>query len=238
MKNIVDITVTQARLFPTDCLPFSQLRVPENAKIVQQAFKFGAVQTDPFGLQISFANGIFDYRGKSINVLSLIFEQRKISIQIRGRSPAADSFYFAVAKLLQSIGNEANADKFEPLLKAEETACVATLDIDFSDLVAPPLWAFIQGDAKRRLQTTYGNPRSISFKNLSFEVKYEIKPELADYDVALASKPITIEPRVSTPLNQRRFFTSSPTDSETHLAILERIEKGIAKSRSKKASKQ
>jgi hypothetical protein len=231
VKDVIDVTVSQVRLFAIDCLPFNELRVPVNARKIQETFKFGNVQIDPFGIQVSFANGIFECRGKSISVLSLSFEQRKIFIQIRGRSPAADAFYSAISKILQSVGKDSKVTKYEPLLKAEETNCISTLEIDFEDLIASSLWKLIQTDIKEKFRTPYGNPKSIAFKNVSFEVKYELlDPRLSEYEVALSNKLFTIEPRAGTPLSEKRFFTSSPTDSETHLAILEEIEKVVAKS--------
>lgn len=231
MKNIVDITVVQTRLFPPDVVPFSELRVPSNAAVVREAFKFGTLQIDPFGLQIIFANGIFQQRGKSANVLSLVIEQRKITIQIRARSATADAFYAAVAKVLKTMSGLPAATKIEPTLKAEDTTCVASLDIDFGDLIAEPLWRLIQKDVKEKLRTDYGTPNAITFKNLSFEIKYETEPQLSEQDVSLSNKLLTIEPRLGAPLSERRFFTASPTDSETHLAILEAIEKEAAKAR-------
>jgi hypothetical protein len=234
VKDIVDITVAQARIFPADSLPLTELRAPTNAALLKDAFKFGAVQGDPFGLQLSFTNGTFEHRGKPINVLSLIFEQRKMSIQIRGRSPAADAFYSAVARVLQSIGGQPRTSRLEPLVKADETSCVVTMEIHFEDLVAPTLWQFIQKEAKHKLRVDRVKARSITFKNLSFEVKYEIDPLLAEHDISLTSKLLTIEPRTGTPSNERRYFTSSPTDSETHLEILEGIERETLKLRNKK----
>lgn len=229
MKNIVELTVTQVRIYPLDCLPFADLRVPTNAVKLKESFKFGAVQPDPFGTQLAFSNGIFLHRNKSFNVLSMTFEARKLTVQFRGHSAAADAFYSAVVKILNSIGDRSTPSNFEPLLKVEDTTCVATLDVDFSDLVAASFWRFIQTEGKQKLAANYGKPKSIAFKSLSFEIRYEpTDPRLEEYDVALSNKLLTIEPRVGTPLSERRFFASSPTDSETHISILEGLESAVA----------
>lgn len=229
MKNIADLTVTQVRIYPLDCVPFAELRVPTNATKVKDCFAFGAVQSDPFGAQLIFSSGLFNHRGKSFNILSMIFESRKITIQLRGPSTVADALYSAVTKVLGSIMSRVGDPKFDPLLKVEETACVATLNLDFKDFVSRSLWRFVQNEGKESLGTKYGRPKSVAFKNLSFEIRYEpVNPQLEEYDVVLANKFLTIEPRVGTPQSERRFFTSSPTDSETHISILEGLEAAVA----------
>jgi hypothetical protein len=234
MKNIVDITVTQVRVYATDSLPFADLRRADNLKTVKETFRFENIQSDPLGLQLGFSNGTFEHRGKSVHILSLTVEPRRVLIQVRGRSSMADALYSAFSDILANFAGQPKGSKFEPLLKAEETACVATLDIDFDDLVAPPLLRFIQTDGKAKLRTEFGSPKSVTFKTLSFEVKYSpVSPQLEEHDVALSSKLMTFEPRLATPLREKRFFTSSPTDSETHLAILEALEKEVAKSSAK-----
>ncbi len=232
MKAIVDITVTQVRIYPTDCLPLAELRAAHNVKAIKEAFQFENVQADPLGLQLVFNNGVFRSDGKPIPILSLLMDQRRTQTQVRGRSPVADVFHDALMKLIAPLRGSTDKDGIQPLVKAEETACVATLDINFDELIAPALLHFIQGEAKTRLRTDYGIPRSVAFKNLSFEVKYvPASKDLEEHDIALSSKLLTLEPRMGTPIRERRFYTSSPTDSETHLALLEDLEKSIAGTR-------
>ncbi len=230
MKDIVDITVTQVRVYPTDSLPFADLRRADKVKTLKERFHFESVQIDPLGLQMTLNNGTFEHRGKSLHIVSLTVEQRRVLIQVRGRSPMADAVYSAFSSILANIAGRPKSNKFEPLLKAEETACVVTLDIDFDDLIAPPLLRFIQTEGKAKLRTEFGSPKSVTFKNLSFEVRYApASPQLEEHDVALSNKLITIQPRLATPLRERRFYTSSPADSETHLTMLEALEKEVAK---------
>lgn len=231
MKDIVDMIVTQVRIYPADSLPFAELRRADNSKKLKESFHFESVRFDPLGAQqMTFNNGVFEYRGKSLQVSNLTIEQRRVLIQVRGRSPMADAFYSAFVSNLRTLDGCPRTIKLEPLIKAEETACVATLDIDFNDLIAPPLLRFIQMEWRAKLGTQHGAPKSVAFKNLSFEVRYaSSSPELEEHDVALSNKLITIEPRLATPLRERRFYTSSPTDSETHIAMLQALEKEVAK---------
>jgi hypothetical protein len=230
MRDIVDLAVTQVRVYPTDSLPFAELRRPDSTKRLKETFRFENIQLDPLNVQLTFTNGTFEHRGKSIHVLSLTVEQRRVVIQLRGRSPMADAFYSAFASLLQTLAGRSKSSKaLEPLLKVEETSCVAVLDIDFDDLIALPLLRFLQTEGVSKLRTKYGAPKSINFKSLSFEVRYASAPQLEEHDVTLSNKLITIEPRLATPLREKCFYTTSPTDSETHISILETLEKEVAK---------
>jgi hypothetical protein len=235
MKEIVDLTVGQVRVFPTDTLPFADLRAPSSTKAIKDTFHFENVFADPIGAQITFNNGTFESKGKVVNILAFAIEQRRIQLQVRGHSAMADAFYSAVWDALPTAVKHAKRQGPQPLVKVEETTCVATLDIDFEELIAPQLLRFIMTEAKERLGTDFGVPKSIALKGLSFEVKYSAKdPSLEEHDVVLSNKLLTIEPRLATPMRERRFYTSSPTDSETHLALLQRLEKEVSASESKK----
>ncbi len=228
MKDIVDLTVAQVRVYPVDALPFVNLRAPANVKAIKETFHFANVFADPMGAQVTYNNGTFESRGKSVSILAFAIEQRRTQIQVRGHSAMADAFNAAVWNALAGPGKRAKFPEPEPLVKVEETTCVATLDIDFDELIAPQLLRFIMTEAKERLRTSFGTPKSIAFKGLSFEVKYATKDSsLEEHDVVLSNKLLTIEPRAGTPMRERRFYTASPTDSETHLALLEKLEKEV-----------
>lgn len=234
MKDIVDLTVTQIRIYPVDALPFADLRLTPSIKAIKEAFHFANVQPDLLGGQLIFNSGTIESRGKIVNILNLTIDPRRIQIQARARSAAVDTFYNSLTKVLESATKQAHAGPIQPLVKAEETSCVAILDIDFDQLIAPALVSFLQGEGKSKLRTEYGEPRSIAFKSLSFEIKYApASPTIEEHDVVLMNKMLTIEPRQSTPLRERRFFTLSPTDSETHLSILQALEKVVAKGKEK-----
>jgi hypothetical protein len=229
MKDIADLTVTQLRIYPADCVPLAELRVPTNASQIKDVFKFGGVQIDPFGSQVAFSNGLFEDGNKSFTIPTLVVDDRKITAQVRGHSRTADAFYAALTTVLGSLSG---VSEFEPLLKAEDTTCIATLQMDFSELLAPALWRFIQSEAKSKLAREYGKPKSIAFKNLAFEISYEpTDSKFEEHGIALSNKLLTIEPRIGTPLSERRFFTSSPTDSETHISMLEKLEATLSVSK-------
>ncbi|MBZ5503791.1 MAG: hypothetical protein LAN59_16410, partial [Acidobacteriia bacterium] len=171
MRDLVDLTVTQIRIFPADTIPLSDLRLSQCIKVVKEAFQFSTVQPDFLGVQLGFTNGAFENAGKTFNILSLIIDPRRIQIQARAGSPIIDAFYSSLMKVLEST-KQVTMGGIRPLVKAEETTCVATLDIEFEELLAPSLAAFLVGEGKAKLRAEYGEVKSIAFKSLSFEIKY------------------------------------------------------------------
>jgi hypothetical protein len=233
MKDVADIIVTQVRVYEPDNLPFQALRLPSNLRAFARSYSFSGAAVDPLGLQLTLANGMVEIGKRAIHVLNLILEPRRMVLQIQGRTSdanaAAESFSAELAKLVPDPKRE---KLLQPILVNDETACVATLDIDFSDLFASPLAKLVEGEAKRMLSDRYVSAKSISFKNLSFEVRYDpADSSLEEHEVGVVSKALTIEPRLGASLQERRFFVSSPTDSETHLALMGILESEISKSR-------
>jgi len=234
MKNIDDMRVSQARLYPTDSLPHMDI-IRLNAKSLKEAFAFESVNTDPFGLSIIFQNGSVKVDHSVAQVMSVVFEPRKITIGVRGVSKVADKVCDGIHKLLRSFDTRTEKQEYQPLVKVEDTSCVCTLAIDFDELIASSFAKYMQGEVAAKLRTVFSVPKSIAFKNLTFEVRYEATDtRLEEHEITLANKSIVIEPRASTPLQERRFFVSSPTDSETHLSILRGLEAAIKSGRQKR----
>jgi hypothetical protein len=233
MKDVVDMRVTQVRLYPTDLLPFFDIRVPSNLKALKEVFGFETVNLDPGGVSFVCQNGAVKVDEQVIPVVSLTVEPRRISLGIRGSSKMADAVYGEFQKLLFSFAGGSKKQDYPPLVKAEDTSCVATLSIDFEDLIASALMKYLHSDVKSALETKSAVPKSVVFKNLTFEIRYApTDPQLEEHEITMSNKTLVIEPRAATPRKERRFFTSSPVDSDTHLSILRGLEKALTKSNS------
>ena len=62
----------------------------------------------------------------------------------------------------------------------------------------------------------------------SARISYDLLDSgLREVGVRLVDKTLTIEPRIRTRLEERRYYTLSPTDSETHLELLREFEKAF-----------
>ena len=233
MKDIADLCVTQIRIYPSDCLPFDYLALEANANVIKGAFEFAKVRTD--SVPAVFEDGSFQYQGQPTLVTSLVVQPRKTTLKVLGNSSAAEAVHERFMELFRGLNPAAAQGRCQPLVTTQETTCVVTLDVDFENLISPRLTRFLQGYARGNLRSKSAIPTSIGLRRLSFEVRYEpADRSLLDHDVTLSKKLITVEPRAGTPLRERRFFTTSPTDSETHLALLRKLEEELSGPRKRK----
>ena len=233
MKGISELSVAQVRIYPADSLPFAYLRLEANLKAVKEEFQFEKVKSDE--AEVVFQNGVFESDGTSTLVSGISVEERKIIIKVHGDSSAGDAVCALLMKLLRAFDRRRNPSDYQPVLVTQETACVASLDIGFSELISQQLVEFLQAYVREKLCTEFATPISIDLRQLRFGVRYEPKdPSLGEQGVTLSNKDLTIEPRAGTTRRERRFFTSSPTDSRTHLRILEALEKELSATRPRK----
>ena len=72
--------------------------------------------------------------------------------------------------------------------------------------------------------------RQLAPKALSFNVPFEVTDSsVAELNIESYTKSFTIEPRIGVSLKEKRFFTSSPTDSKTHIKLISEFEKKLKK---------
>jgi len=227
MREILQLSVSQVRLFAPDVLPFDAARVRPNAESIRAAFDFQGAATDENVLV--FENGLIKHDSDSSPITKLVIERRKIQLTVADHSQVADAANEALNRILQSIDTRQKPPIYNSLTNAEETSCIAVLDFEFGDLISPNLKAFLDSWVVDRLRTERSSVASIGLRRLSFEVRYEpIDDTLSEYEITFAHKLLTIEPRVGTPWQQRCYFTVSPTDSVTHLALLRELESHLS----------
>jgi len=226
MKDVTELTVSQVRIFPSDCLPFTYLALESNAKVVKDALQFDRFQTS--AVPIIFENGSFEQGGRTVLVSSLTVEPRRTILKVLGNSEEASAAHALFENALRRFDPRGSDSSYDRIVLTEETSCVATLDVSYDELFSSSLSRFLGTVARERLTTEYASPTQIGLKRLSFEVRYEPSDaSIRDHDVMISQKLITIEPRAGTPLKERRFFSSTPADSSTHLALLEALEQQL-----------
>jgi hypothetical protein len=122
----------------------------------------------------------------------------------------------------------------EALIKIEQTICTVTLDVDFSKVFIGKFFDYLNRGVIEKFSSRSAKA-FIRGMRFSTEIFYEIKnPDLASYNIPLYPTHLTIEPRIDTPLKEKRFYTASPTDSDTHIKLLEEFE-NLFKDESRKA---
>ncbi len=224
MKDVSLLEVRQVRIFPADRLAFAHLAAA-SATLALAKLLGGAVSSVSVPGELTFVAGSFvDDDGKTTRVIKTIqISDRRIVLVVEGDSAAANKAYELVRAFVAEIGT----DPGKPLTLTEETTCVATLDFDWTALIAPAVRDFGLGVMLEKLSSAGSSPeiRGLSF---SFRLSYpDVPEELHRHGVTLAEKAFTIEPRIQTPLSERRYFTSSPTDTSSHFKLIEALEQAL-----------
>jgi len=224
MKDIQILEVRQVRIFATDTLPFASLINQKVAVAFQERFGW-AEATSPSPGTIRFDTGRFPTADASTGTVVKAFElsERRIILGVIGDSDAASAAYQGIADFLADKTGQ-DGWKTPPLVVTQETHSVATFEFDWTALLAPAFVDYATGEVLKGVSSADGVANLVALK-LALEVRYsDLRADLSDYGVTLANKTLTIEPRAGTPLSERRFFTSSPTDSATHLSLLKALE--------------
>lgn len=234
MNDISGLTVTTTIIFDIDRIPFSQLCSVTNLQKIFtpynfKNFEFG--EDENKNVTIIYANnGEFQYENKTFPIQILTIEGRRISYRIQADSTVAEAFYLKIHEALGDVDIENRFKGCEALITVTNTTCVVTLGFDFQKVFSSKMNSFINGKATGRCKDQIKGIADVQIipSSLSFEVKYEMKDkDLKATNVGIQSKKITIEPRLGTNIKERRYFTSSPTDSKTHLELITELEKAF-----------
>ncbi len=238
MKDITDLTVTEARYFKIDIIPFRSLITVSNIQFFSSSFAFNNSEPilDDNKNYVGFRlkTGEFRYNNKIFPINYLLIEPDAITFEIQSDSDIAEMFYQNIFELLSKIDPYDQFRKNEPLFKETKTTCVATLAFDFSNIFSKKMNDFIDNKALTSFTTVSNNIANIEMipAQLSFHVKYDIKDKsLKDNNIRAFTRQFIFEPRAGVSLKEQRFFTSSPTDSNTHLKLLTQSEKTFKKTK-------
>lgn len=241
MKDISNLQVAQIRLYPVDIIPFHMLIT--NSEKLQKSWNFKGLAhgVDPEGniTTLRFTDGQMKYNNGFATINTLLIMSRKTVLHIFGNSELADTIYRKLIAELSEYDENKMLENTEPLIKTQETTCVVTLGFSFRDIFSERVNSFLSNELKDKTSNQYS-------ENIVFPAKFQVsvryKPisdELLMHNIALVDKEFVLEPREKTPLEEQRFFTKSPTDSKTHLELIESFEKLFVKERAsrRKAAK-
>lgn len=230
MRDIVDLKVIQIRLYPIDTIPLSLLAIEKNLIPFKEVLRFKSIATGDEKedtTSLTFLNGEITYESKVYSVERLILEPLRVLLSVYGSSAVADVLYEEVRKNFLAADPDSPMAKVEPYVKVEETSCVASLDVDFRRLFSPSLLRFLDRTVGAHTSSKAVSSQVIPSR-FSAKISYElVNRELKEAGVQLLNKVLTIEPRARTRLEEQRYFTLSPTDSDTHFTILREFEKSL-----------
>lgn len=232
MRDIKELTIMQRRIFGIDVLPFRQLVTASNLPKLTDLFLFKNTDLaeDPNTRvldSVKMTLGEFKLADKIYPVDVLVVERRSITFVIQADSEIADKFYLTIADILREIGpnKEFTADSY--LLNTTVTNCVVSLDFDFKDIFSKTFSSFVKKEVTDTSTAAVENKAKVKIlpKSLAFNVNYSVTDKsLLDNNLSINTKQFTVEPRMGTKIEDRIYFTSSPTDSKTHLKLIEELE--------------
>ncbi len=230
MKEISELKLKQYRIFAADTLPFVALNTEIGQSLLTKLFSFRSSGKDPQTADWFFEGGTLSKDNDRIIVIeTLQLNERRIVIEIVGNTADADYVYSAVKKALShSLFGEGDRWKqAEPVVLTHETSCVVTLDFDWSSLLAPGLSKLSEiMRAAASHEFAFAKTRGLS---LRFRVAFTpLDERVTQHGVVLTDKLFVIEPRQDTPPTDRRYFTASPTETETHIKLLSQLEQMLA----------
>ena len=156
MKDIVDLKVTQIRLYPIDVLPIAAVLVEKNLAPFKDTLRFktaSAGEAKSEGVNLELLGGEIEHEGKIHLIERVSIERQRLILSVFGTSAIADASYEEVRKAMVTADPEGPFPRTEPYLKVEETSCVATLDVGFRQLFTPPLLRFLEKAIRSRTST-------------------------------------------------------------------------------------
>jgi len=230
LKNITDLKVTQIRIFPVDVVPLSVITTKSCVDKVREALSVAEVEVRPFieGKDIIvFRRGELRREKGLIVVNKVEVDPRRIIVEVEGMSEDGNEVYEAFLTTVATVADIDLESLRTPLLVAETTQCVLTLDFMFDALFSSAFVDFLKQKVEKE---ACSNVAKASVRPLvaTAEITYDITDKaLVDNKITMNPKQFTIAPRPGAPLDERKFVISSPFDSDTHLKLVDELNKAI-----------
>ena len=228
MKNleIIEMYSTEIRIYPQDTIPYDLFLLDENIKKFQSVFSISKQELPISGLdgiaqkQLIFTRGKLHRTNTPVIILSMLFEERKISIQTKGDSNETKYTFDKLFEFFKNIDSGKNYDPDVELTRTHETKSVIKIDISFDRFLSPKINKFFR-DMKKKEKDTISE---IAPTKLQFLVTFKQDQSLFDKsNIYLSSKPLVLEPREGHHYSEKIYFFSSPTDSKKHLELLHEL---------------
>jgi hypothetical protein len=232
LKEIIDLIVIQVRVFAVDTIPFRRISTKSCIEKVKNDFKLDEVELGPPLVgkdSIVFTRGEIKEKSNTLMINRILIEPRKIILEAAGTSRECAQIYSQLVKSIEVATGIDLTDLESPLVLSETTRCVVKLDFGFESLLDNSFADFVY---RKVAETATSDVAEASVRPIlaEFEVGYHVKSKsLIDNQVGLSAKRLTIGPRAGVPLEERRFFISSPFDSDTHLKLIGDLEKMITR---------
>lgn len=178
---------------------------------------------------IVFSKGEMKKAKKTVVINRLVFESRRIVLEVAGTSKESNQVYDAVLSSIDTVAGIDSSQLREPIITSDTAQCIVTLDFDFQSLFRDSLVEFMNNRVKRQATSKIVKALVVP-RAAEFEISYEITDDAVSKNrVTFSPKRLVIAPREGMPREARRYFISSPFDSDTHLKLIRELEAEISK---------
>lgn len=226
MNNIVDLVVNQIRIFPVDIIPLGLINTKSCVERIKDTLSISEVGVLPSieGKDIIvFRKGELKENNELVVINKVEVDPRRIIIEVAGMSKAGNKVYELFISSLTALTNLDLESLRSPLLLAETTRCVVTLDFTFEELFNHSFTEFLN-DRVEKEATNNVAKGSVSPLAAIAEITYQVKDEaLVKNKISMNPKQLTIAPRPGAPLDERKYIISSPFNSNTHMKLIEEL---------------
>lgn len=227
MKEVRILVTTQIRLFPPDTVPVPKLVLGQHREAIRSLFDFQNVE--PVVRRDAVAGLTFNtgtYKPDSVVIESVSIEERRIVVKAHGKTEIASAVYRAVQARLEELSD---GRKMQEILCTHETESSVVLDIPFERLFSDSFLSFLHKSAAKYTRNEWSQ-NLILPSNLKFTVRYKVTDDnLVKSHITLAPKDLTIEPRVQSSPEDRLYWITSPTDTETHFKLIDDLEQALVR---------
>jgi hypothetical protein len=223
MPEVLQIFTILRRLYSPDVIPWALLLIESNVQRIRDRYKFKLL-TQEVGVngvvaRLSGATGEFSTTSGLQVIQQLIVEPTVLHLQISGGSDVADRFANDLVESLSEITNTRIFAEAPEITRTYQTIAIAKLRLPVGLLFSDGLRTYLNEDVKPKLMLPEGEPE-IRLQSLSWAVRYKMEST----DFHYLPKLITIEPRQGSRPSDMIYYTVSPSDSKTHLELLEKLE--------------
>lgn len=225
--DILEMISSEIRIYPQDTIPYDSFLLDESIKIFQSTFNITR-QAIPIPIideasqkNMLFLHGNIYNSEKSIVILSIQFEDRKIVIQLKGDSEDTRFVFEKIFEYFKTITPGKNYDADSAIIKTYETKSIVKVDVAFDNFLSPKMNRFLKSIIRKEKNKI----SEISLGKLQFHVSFKQDQKLFDRsNIYLSSKQLIIEPRQGHHHSERIYFCSSPTDSKKHMEMLDDLD--------------
>ena len=230
LKNITDLTVTQIRIFPVDVVPIGVIATKSCVEKVRDVLSIGEVEVRPFieaKEVFLFRKGELKRENRLIVIKKIEVDPRRIIAEVEGTSKDGNEVYEVFLSIVAAVANVDLDGLRTPLLVVETTQCVVTLDFTFDALFSSAFVEFLNHKVEKEACSNLARA-SVRPLAAAAEITYEIiDKSLVDNKITMNPKQFSVAPRSGAPPDAKKYIISSPFDSDTHLKLVNELEKQI-----------